>query len=237
MLTQTTIDQYLKFKENSWAPTTLEMERYRLQGLLTVGELIASPGELYKTLKDKYKPYYLQVTFTRLSDFMTWGSKQLGWINPYSDFLKSNRNLFRNAYKSEELDVTYAEALKRIKGIEKPEIREAALDILHNGLRAHELNNIMGSHVIGKGGFLRPLMKEVKIGPRPDRFKLHYELKKVGLKPHSLRKLFATRLLDAGMSLQDVCKVCGWKSIETVLRYAQPKSTENLRASVKKALA
>lgn len=48
------------------------------------------------------------------------------------------------------------------------------------------------------------------------------ELKKVGLKPHDLRKLCATELKRQGMSDIDLMKAMGWESITTAKAYLIP---------------
>ena len=233
VLTQTTIDQYLAAKTNSWAPTTLRSEGFRLKALLPLGDMITRPVDVYTTLQSKYKPYALQTLFVRLKDYMTWALKsQIITENPYMGFMEENRNLFKNAYKTEKVNVTYDQALAKIKKITDEVAQRSALVLLKGGLRSHELHQINGTEVTGKGGKVRPLMVKAPKEELAEYSKLYGELKKVGLKPHTLRKLFATKLVESGMSPQDLCMVMGWSSFATAQRYLQPKADDKLRSLV-----
>jgi integrase len=155
--------------------------------------------------------------------------------NPYRTWIEENRNLFKNAYKNKEVGVTYDQAEELVKTL-PARVRESAMSLLTGGLRAHELENVKDGYITGKGSKLRPLLTSVPTDPA-SYMELYKALKKVGLVPHDLRKLFITRLIERGIQLHDLCKVAGWSSIETALRYAQPKKNEELRAFVKASLA
>jgi len=59
--------------------------------------------------------------------------------------------------------------------------------------------------------------------------------KGIGLTPHSLRKLFATKLVTSGMTLPDVCNVMGWSSMQTAMSYLQVSNETKLEDQIKRA--
>jgi integrase len=67
--------------------------------------------------------------------------------------------------------------------------------------------------------------------PRPAASTFRYHLNKVGLKPHTLRKLCASKLARQDkIKEQDLLKVFGWASMETASIYLQAKNNEELAA-------
>jgi site-specific recombinase XerD len=234
ILTQAVLDKYIASKVNSWSHSTIRSERYRLKPL--VGKNLDDPQGLYEELSKEYKPYSLQTLFIRINTLMNFLVRTSVVIeNPYRVWIEENRNLFKNAYRNKEVSVTYNEAEELVKTL-PARVRESAMSLLTGGLRAHELDNVKDGYIKGKGSKLRPLLTSVPADPAPY-MELYKALKKVGLVPHDLRKLFITRLIERGIQLHDLCKVAGWNSIETAIRYAQPKKNEELRAFVKASLA
>ena len=59
------------------------------------------------------------------------------------------------------------------------------------------------------------------------------ELKKVGLKPHDLRKIAGSKFVELGLNEYDLLKVMGWNNIETAKSYIAPKNSEKIRNTLK----
>lgn len=150
--------------------------------------------------------------------------------NPYEVFKKRNARLFKHAYQPKELGISYEEALLKIASIENQEDRNLAYQIIGSGERYCEAVQPEG-RVIGKGGKPRDTYRPKS---SDETYKRSYEsfrrsLGGVGLKPHSLRKICATRLVEAGLKEADLLKVMGWSSIMTAKSYLQPKKDEDLK--------
>lgn len=233
------IEQYINSKRLAWAPTTLKTELSRLNAHIV--RIDDSADKVYQDLADGgMKPYAIKTTFIRLGEFYAWlldAGKRVG-ENKFKVFLKANARLFKFAYVTEKLDIDYEEAVRRISWIKDASMQLAARQLLEGGLRSCELDTINNGRVIGKGGKPREIFLDDKLAE----FKfsgtyaqLYYALKKVGLKPHSLRKLCATKLgSQPDMNVFDVLESFGWASAETGKRYMQPKRGEQLAKGFKK---
>lgn len=225
------IEAYINSKQNAWAPSTLASESARLYCLV---HLIATmqPACLHAALKTKYAPYTLKTVFTRIAEF-----KQFVGDNSYKEFMQSNARLFKNAYTKKTVGMDFTEATSRIAEIANEPVRKIAELMLTTGLRVHEAMKYDGSgEVIGKGLKKRPVFSNVRITEAPGYHTIRRELAKVGLCPHDLRKLAATKLADSGMRNVDLMEVMGWSSMETASSYLQTSATSRLAAQVKGAL-
>ena len=185
------------------------------------------------------KPYSRVTTFTRATAFHQWCMEK-GYAekleNPYKQFRARNARHFKNAYKRKTIHITFEEAKRRIGEIKDQAAKEKALQLLGGGLRYAESFNVKDGKVVGKGDKERPLFGEVNA----TEFKKHYNslrwhLSKVGLRPHDLRKIFATTLVNAGINQYDLCKVMGWSSINTATSYIAPREEKALNNFVKLA--
>lgn len=227
------INLYLEAKEPVWSLSTYKSERARLTKYKDILELPAL--EVFRSLKDFHDcaPYTIKTLFIRFSNYMQWcidGGYMADNSNKFKAFLQNNKQVFRFSYKTEVLTITFNEAFAKIKEISAPSVRYHANYLLRTGLRLHEsyklrkLNNGI-IEVKGKGGKYR----RVFIDHLPEYLvpmsTLQRALKEVGLKPHSLRKLFATRLLTEGeLQPHELCRVMGWSHIQTALSYLQSRS-------------
>lgn len=230
------IEGYLKSKEMAWETTTINSERARLTA--NILGLSVEPEAFYKKLSEYKKPYTIKTIFIRLGEFQEWliSNGQAHGTNQFKQFIKTNRKLFANAYEKEKLDVTFEEALERIKKIDEQELREKALQLISSGARWKESTTLDGSGFVkSKGGRTRKLLngKSVRYGKSYSHF-LRQLKKATGLKPHSLRKLFATHLLNNGMPIHDVKEIMGHASIETTAIYAQAKKDSELQERIEK---
>src|SRR3990167_10955989 len=181
------VDDYISSKKLAWARTSLKNERARLNK--HGGRVLDEPSVVYADLKTRMKPYSIKTTFVRLGKFYEYlveNDKIPALKNPWKAFLTTNAMLFKHAYQTERLQVTYAEARARIDGIIDPSWRQASLQLLEGGLRYCELRTFDGERVIGKGS--KP--RAVFLSDDLNKFKytgsytaLYKSLKQVDLKP------------------------------------------------------
>lgn len=224
------LDKYIKANEQAWSPTTIKSEKSRLRRLLPY--LDSNPDTLWNAIQDKGS-YTRLTTWTRVTDFWGWliteGYKT--GPNPYEKWRNTNSKKFKNVYNKERLEVTYEEAKERISKLDDGSIRKRALEILYSGQRYCESCQEQSEIVIGKGDKPRPDFRPELPGPSYDRsYATFYRaLKGIGLKPHTLRKLALTRLVDKGATVYDLMEVAGWSSPQTAASYIQPKETAKLK--------
>lgn len=223
------VDLYLESKELSWSPATFDSEAPRLKKLIRENEKrFNDPSALYKKLLDQgKKPYSIKTSFIRLADFTQWlienGYKDDS-NNHFQRFITKHGNLFKNAYVKENLEITYEEALKRIDSLGCREIREKAYQLLQGGLRFTESLSLSSGHVKGKGGrrrrvFVSKQLQSAKLSCSYHTF--WRALKEIGLKPHMLRKLAATKWAESGADTFKIMQLGGWKSVQTAAGYIQ----------------
>ncbi len=226
------VDEYIASKKNAWARTSQKNERLRLRK--HAHAVMESPDVVYERLKLTMKAHSIKTTFVRLGQFFDWlieADKMPPAKNPWKAFLKTNAMIFKHCYQIERVKVTFDEANVLIQSVEMP-YRLAALQLLEGGLRYCELRTFDGDKVIGKGSkprkvFLRDELKAFRYTGSYSA--LFVRLRAVGLKPHTLRKLCATEISrDPRAKDQDICKLFGWSSIETSIKYRQPLNDERL---------
>lgn len=228
---------YLDSKKGAWAESTLRSEEHRLNGLLP--HLNGDAPALWKALAS-LKPYSRVTAFTRACSFYSFliAKGHVAGPNVYDAFREENARLFKNAYQPKALSISFEEAKRRIAEIKDEAIRNRALRLLSGGLRFTESATLQDGHVVGKGGkrrrvFCQETTGDVYTGSYQTFFRA---LKKVGLKPHDLRKLCATKLVEAGLKEADLMKVMGWNSIITAKSYLQPKLDDELADVFKAAI-
>lgn len=220
---------YLEAKRLAWAPSTMRSEARRLTKYCYLVEGGFDAEAIYKELvAADLAPYSIKTLMIRLSDFQTW----LGLPATIKKFMETNTRLFKFAYETERLQITYEAAKRLILRIREPEMQTAALIMLEGGLRSCELKTLKGGWVTGKGGkrrevYLRPEFMQFEF--KSTYAALYRALRQVGLKPHTLRKLCATRLWEQpGANDMDLMEVFGWATIDTSKRYRQPKRSTEL---------
>lgn len=233
---------YLNYYDKIWDNKTYESEKSRLKTVIRVMRISGFRGiDFYNQLKiEGYKPYTIKKLVQRAAALYKHGQDQ-GFLskfnNPMQDIITRSPQLFRNAYKAERLKLDYDEAKNRILTIANEDVREFCMQLLKTGLRIHEayIVNQSTSSVIGKGDkerfttFEWPANKEM-----PSEATVRRALAKIGLKPHSLRKLLATKLSrESSFSAQDIMTIMGWSSIETASKYYQPLKEETLKQKMK----
>lgn len=212
------VQAYIKDHETAWAPSTLKSELARLRRL----NLSLTPAEQYEQLMAQgKKPYTIKTTFIRICALESWAK-----LEPkYQDWTDKHDRRFKHSYDKEEVRTTYEDAERIIMGIEG-RARDHALGLLRSGVRLSESYDIDDGRVVGKGGKPRKVYGTIK--ETVPKATLARKLKAVGLKPHTLRKLCATRLAERGATAADLCKVFGWSSIETAYQYLMPREDKKL---------
>lgn len=225
--TLASIDSYIKDHELSWAPSTLKSERHRLY---SVAEFLDGDATRLWNNLEYLKPYSRLTTWTRVVDFWSWLNPNE--VNPYETFRKKNARLFRYVYRPREVGVSFQEAVERINRIPNDCDRRRALSMLSSGERYSEAIQNSSGQVIGKGAKPRKVFRSGSSETSINRSysSLRRSLNQVGLNPHSLRKICATRLAEEGMNEADLMKVMGWSSIVTAKAYLQPKRENEIRA-------
>lgn len=232
------IEEYIASQRLAWSDTTLKSESSRL---LCIPASLRSPREVYDYLVAQGRaPYSIKTTFIRLAKMEQWALSR-GKIgdDPYRVFIMEHRRLFKHAYQRIPVNVTFDEALVLIKRLPE-DCQQQALTLLNTGLRISEIYKIQkdedGYYVIGKGGKRRKIYGKINMTGPVAKARFRAELHKVGLVPHDLRKLAATRLAERGALPQDLCEVFGWSKIETAYYYLQPQREDKLRAFVEESL-
>lgn len=241
------VEQYIKAKiQGGWAESTAKDERYRLSAIDPKYIMDAQKMFTYLSKERKLSKYSLQTTFIRITDFFEWAMEESHLKSPYNiyrKFRKEKGALFKNHYEPERIDITFDEAMEKIKSIDDPEIRGKAYHLLATGARWKESLSVdKDGFTVTKGGRKRKLFvaKTLERLIKPD-FSRNYTtflrgLASVGLKPHTLRKLAATQLVRQGVDLSDLKEIMGWKSIQTANSYLQPQKEDKLQEIMNKAL-
>jgi len=216
------IIDYIESKANAWTAPTIRSEKARL---FSVEKFIdGNPETLWAHLEDKgLAPYTRKTVFIRVSNF--WDSFNPTTLNPYKKWMQTHARLFKHVYTKKPSPLTYKEALEAIYKIQNPKVQKKAFQLLVGGLRWTESFTIKDGVVTGKGGKKRRVFVEAQDFPYSYSYFVQ-TLRKVGLKPHDLRKIRATQLAQQGMKEADLCKVFGWESFQTASCYIQPMKDE-----------
>lgn len=225
------IQKYIQDKKLAWAPSTLQSEAHRLNAVADV--LDGDAARLWTAL-ETLGPYSRLTTWSRVCDFMDWAHSE-GLIEnagSYRAFRKKNAKQFKNVYTPKTPSFTFEEATRRIDTL-APSIRAKALQLLNGGLRYTESFTLKGGKVVGKGGKNREVFTEEASYSGSYRTFLR-ALHSVGLTPHMLRKICATRLAREGLREADLCKVFGWSSFKTASSYIAPLQDEALKEVFKR---
>ena len=220
MNTTQAVVEYLKDKTLAWSSSTLRSEEARLTGLAEV--IDGNPQRLWDELERRQlKPYTRVTIWSRVCDFWQWriDAGQETGPNSYRVFRKRYAKQFKNVYVRKTPDVSFTEAKALIETLPE-EFRWKALELLTGGLRYTESSTLKDGLVVGKGGKVRSVFPEVTA---PD-FKASYQrflraLKGVGLKPHMLRKIFATAFVNQSENPFLLMEVMGWSNITTAQSY------------------
>jgi len=216
-------DAYISSKRNAWAPSTLASEQARLEVLPSIN---VSPGVLWASLSH-LRPYSRTTTWTRLVDFFDY-LNILGVLktNSLRAWRKENARQFKHVYERRLPTISFDEARARISNISDERVRTKALQLLQSGLRLREYDCSGSGRVVGKGGKPRNTVTFDQEKVWVSDYTFRHELRKIGLRPHDLRKLAATKLYQSGFKEADLCAFMGWSSFNTASSYI--KAQDNL---------
>ncbi len=233
------LQSYLESKRYAWSPSTFQSEEPRLKKLLEY--VNDNPETLWNSI-ETLGAYTRQTSWTRVCDFYDFLiNKGLISIsnNPYRQWRRENARSFKNVYTRKQQQLSFRECSERIRKINNGCVVAACNAILRNGLRISELSSYTDGQVRGKGNKLRAIPGPewfVEVDIHTSRHLIYRELKKVGLKPHDLRKVFATHLVKHGANIFQLCKIMGWSNVQTAQSYVNAGSTEELNNFVKEAI-
>jgi integrase len=221
MLSQS-IDLYLEDHKTAWAPSTLRSETARLRAIRAV--IDQGPSSLHEhCLAKGQKPYAVKTLFIRVCCLEAW----VGQGTEYREWFKKHANRFKHAYVKKEVELSYDEAVRHIQAMPEP-YRTQALQMLKTGVRISEVATAKDGMVIGKGARPRKIFGTIELSAPQSTFRA--KLKAVGLSPHMLRKLCATKLASKGATPADLCAVFGWSSIQTAFYYLQSQAPSRLQS-------
>lgn len=214
------IERYIQDMKMTWSKTTLRSEYYRL--VAVAGALDGNPQTLWGLLQSK-GTYTRITTWTRVCSFWNWllyHNKQKG-PNPYVQYKQQHRQCFRNGYHRVPSRFSSREINTRINRINSDDCKKTAQWIFSNGLRFSEFCTLRGSTVIGKGGRNREVFVTELQRPKnvPTYATFRRALKKVGLRPHDLRKAKLTELVERGANEFELCAIAGWNNLNTASSY------------------
>lgn len=222
------IESYLESKKNAWSESTLRSERSRLTKLLQEGE--TAEALFNRLVEAEYKPYSIKTAFIRLSKF--WAEAMPGTDNPYQSFMRLNRRLFSNAYQRVSVDLDFEEIKLRLSTIKDENLRAHCIAMLKSGVRISEAAAVENGLVSGKGGKIRRIYNAEGLDSTINKDRVSRALAKLGLKPHDLRKAFATECARRGMDAPTLCLVMGWSNIQTAFYYLQPMREDAVAAEL-----
>jgi integrase len=218
------IEKYLEDRKLAWSESTLRSERHRLNAVADA--LDGEPRTLWNAVKG-LAPYSRLTTWTRVVNFWDYLIEQ-GVVsgNPYKVFKSKNAKQFKNVYERETPEESFEEILRKVDSIEADDVRAEARLLLLTGLRASEPGSLTrNGEVHGKGGKRRRVYAPDDYTPsraRPSYQRLLRGLRGVGLRPHTLRKVFATELVRRGANPFELMEAMGWSCIATATSYVNP---------------
>lgn len=213
------IEWYIDAHKDIWSDSTLRSERYRLLSMSS--HLTGSVVPLDSFLNSMGS--YSRVTyFSRAIHFWDWLIEHghVAGVNEYKKFRRDHRKQFKNVYKRKHPNFSYSEVLLRISNIPDRACQEKAKELLQSGMRFSESLTLKDGQIIGKGGKRRNVFTKPSNVSVPYH-RLYKALRKVGLTPHALRKVFATELVAKGANEFELTEIMGWSNLNTAQSYVR----------------
>ena len=221
------IQLYIDSKRYAWSATTVRSESYRLK---SVAKLLNGDANLLWESIQHLKVYARLTLWTRVTQYFEWLIEEghINGPNPYKKWRQKNAKQFKNAYTKNVPTVTFEEAVQRISTIRREDIRRRAFELLGSGLRYSEAGKSSNGQVVGKGNKTRNIYKPEVAGPDYQKSyeTFRRELSRVGLKPHDLRKLALSRLVELGANEFELCEIAGWSNINTASSYIKTNQSK-----------
>lgn len=234
----TDIEKYIESQENAWTSTSFKTELSRLRAHSTL--VTGQPSDLHEGLKRKgLSGSTIKTVFVRVADYWGWLNRLRNEDNPYHLYMEKHARVFKRVFVKQVVNMSFDEALSKLEqATMAPERKAYLVSLLNTGARVSELENVgADQHITGKGGKSR-FVPDAKQQSMPcSHVTLWRELKRhVGLTPHDLRRLFATKMKQAGMDIKDIASLLGHSNIQTTFKYLQSETNNELAASVRSAL-
>ena len=222
------INKYLEDKSLVWSKTTYKSESARLKYLKP--HIEKSSEQIWKVLQDNKKPYSRLTYWTRLVNLFDWAIDHghINGPNVHRVFKSKNPQLFRKVYEKKHPRQNFENVKKMLESLDDAQLRNKALQLLVSGMRYTESLSLKDDKVIGKGNKVRRIYNAVPVKYTMSYSTLWRRLRKLGLKPHDLRKLAGSKFLELGLNEFDLLKVMGWSSIETAKSYIAPKRSKEI---------
>lgn len=219
---------YLQSKQDSWSYASYKSEASRLASIPDAYLPNDPEGFFRHCVNGGYMAYTIKTLFIRASELVDFGYP--GQPNAFKRFMRERARLFKSVYSPKRPPMDFATAVARIKAELAPELAAQALALLSSGLRISEANEVKSGTVVGKGNKSRQVYNAptVKIVPH----QLRRALKPLGLTPHSLRKLAATRAVELGAREADLLAIFGWSSMQTAGYYVQATNSASVAAKL-----
>lgn len=230
-LTKEQVLAYIGSKKFAWSKATQRSELARLLANLD----LLNQGPEAVIAQSTLKAYSLKTLFIRAGELFAFCNIT---PNRYKDYLRHNALQFKNSYERVVVEVSYESAREKISKLTDERIKRVAFAILSSGLRSSEALKYDGSgQVLGKGAKRRDVFIDDNLAAEGISYmQLYRGLKRVGLKPHDLRKLAATKLAGCGVREADLMTVFGWSSMQTASYYLQSKHKNELKTLVNSVL-
>jgi hypothetical protein len=215
--------EYIREKSTAWAASSVRSESQRLNRFIHLVD--GDAAKLFAALQE-LGSYSRQTYWTRASAYWDWlietGKAQAP--NPYATWIAKNRRVFANAYVRKPCPVTFDEAWALLDRIGAEDLRNGAKVLLWAGLRWCEIHTITpDGYVTGKGGKVRKVyLPPEAAGPLPGRNRysaILRELKKLGLRPHKLRSIRMSNLVERGANVFELKAYAGWSDLKVAESY------------------
>lgn len=221
-----TIETYLEEKRPLWKEVSYRANKSRLKHHRD--DFNAS--RVYTDMQEKYKPYYIKITFITLASYAQWlVEKGFRKDNPYDSFMKRNNQLFRNAYEDVYSTITWEEYQDELlqPGL-SDDVRTALALLGYGGCRLSELHTFDGRTVMGKGSKRRPVYLPVEFISKRVSLSKDQIRRAIRHNPHSYRKLAADAWFRGGIDLKTVQTLLGHTSIVSTQRYLRPMAGDQI---------
>lgn len=237
MFTDKNISAYLADHKDTWAESTIRSKQSLLKKMKkSVGN--CSQQKAIDYIEANYKPYSQKTNLIHLSAFTDWlirEGKIKGAENGFAGRIRKASFKFKSAYEKRLPEITFKEAQEKINSITDSEVRRVANILLHTGLRISELWKVDHEQgtVMGKGSKRRSYIGDTFDAPKVSVTWIRLKLAEVGLKPHDLRKVFATFLVENNYQIQEICSIMGWSSFDTAQFYLIVRAKDELKQRLK----
>lgn len=228
-MTKMLYQEYIAFMAPKWAESSVRSESQRLDRLWD--SIDGNPQKLWDALKN-LQPYTRVTYWGRVTCFWDWQIKKKGLAgpNPYSIFREENPRCFRGCYIRKPAKHSFQEALDLIMTIPDEGRRNKCLQLLTGGLRFSESFTLTpDGYVTGKGGKVRRVYPADVKGPMASKSEyssILRDLKTRGLRPHKLRSIKMTDMVDNGATTFQLQKFAGWSSIDTAQSYVNVRDED-----------